>query len=122
DQLVHPDPDEVKGIMGPTNPLLVVPRVARYAQKIGAPIHVYFKGGEPIQFVGRITTDGDKVLVEGDLRNILLAKGLSFSRVKASLPEEAHGEVLERVTIGEGWMLKLAEFIARDEVDARPYQ
>ncbi|MEM8839924.1 MAG: hypothetical protein AAGE89_17685, partial [Pseudomonadota bacterium] len=47
DQLVHPDPDEVKGIMGPTNPLLVVPRVARYAQKIGAPIHVYFKGGEP---------------------------------------------------------------------------
>jgi len=114
EQLVDIDPNEIKGIMGPTSPLLILPRIARYSEKIGVPVQMYFKSGEPIEIVGCITTDGDKILVEGDVGRFFVSTGLSFSRSETPLPDQAHGPIFERATIGEDWMLSLAEFIARD--------
>lgn len=123
DQLVTDDHSDIKGIMGPTNPFLFLPRIAEHAAKIGEPIEMFFKGGDPIGFVGQIVTDGDRILVSvPSIETLTFSKGLSFHRYGQPMPEEAWGARRTETTLSADWMLELAEFIARDQIDARPDQ
>jgi len=121
DQLVVEDPEEIKGLTGPSSPVLLLPRIAEHAQKIGEPIEMFFKVGQnPPSFGARIVTDGDKILAGGDADAIMYGWGVSFSRFGKSMPKEAHGAIKDETVINVAWLEKLADFIARDKTDDRP--
>jgi len=122
DQLVQPDPEDIRGIMGPSSPILLLPRIAEHAEKIGEPIEVFFKDGDPLQFTGQCVIDGERIVVQSDIKTLLFARGISLRRFGKPMPETAWGAEREQMSLGASWMLSLAEFIARDQTDARPDQ
>lgn len=69
----------------PSNPLLVVPKLAEYAGPNGIiMMATFYVGGDPVT---RVLVDGHRVAVDGPYEAILGAEGFGISR----FPEETHG-------------------------------
>lgn len=85
DELVAREPERPNVIEGPANGVLILPKVAEYAERIGEPVRVSWIMGEPPQIVGQSVVDADKVETFGDFNAVILNTGVGFAR---------HGEPL----------------------------
>lgn len=85
DELVARESERPNVIQGPANGVLILPKVAEYAERIGEPVRVSWIMGEPPQIVGQSVVDANKVETFGDFNAVILNTGVGFAR---------HGEPL----------------------------
>lgn len=85
DELVARESERPNVIQGPANGVLILPKVAEYAERIEEPVRVSWIMGEPPQIVGQSVVDANKVETFGDFNAVILNTGVGFAR---------HGEPL----------------------------
>lgn len=86
DELVATEPSQPNVTDGPTNGVLVLPKVAEYAEKIGKPIRVSWLMSNPPEIAAQTVVDTGTVASFGDPEALLFNTGMGFA---------LHGEALK---------------------------
>ena len=117
DLFVACDAGRQLAIAGPTNGLLILPKVADYAAQIGAPIRVSWLKGEPPEVTGEaIVGPNGAVLNHGNVSAALFNTGVAFVRDGASVPAAAPPRT--SASVADDMITALISFIGRDRLDA----
>lgn len=86
DDLVSKEPGKPNVIHGPTNGVLLLPAVARFAEKIGQPVRVSWLMSEPPEIMAQTVVGAGKVASYGEPEALLFNTGVGFA---------LHGEDME---------------------------
>jgi hypothetical protein len=86
DKLVSPNPMRPTVIAGPTNGLLLLPKVAEYAARIGKTIMVSWYVGEPRQDIGQSLVDAENAAFRGDRNAALQSTATGFALFPGPIP------------------------------------
>jgi hypothetical protein len=115
DKLVSPDPMRPTVIAGPTNGLLLLPKVAEYAARIGRTIMVSWYSGEPRQSIGQSLVDAENTVFRGDINAALQSTATGFALFPGSMPVAASPLVEEMEMPTRAYEL-LAWFVGPDKM------
>lgn len=123
DLFVGRDIDRQLAIAGPTNGVLILPKVAEYAARIGETVRVSWLKGEPPEVIGEtiVGADGAVVFI-GDVCAALFNSGVAFVRDGSPGPASTvqTGAVprVSNASVPDEVIAPLISFIGRDRLEA----